>query len=106
MSGTCRVRQLSLCTRIGSNGGNPQSTIMYHIQNIHTHSGETFTPSRVRTRSIIWVLFSGVCPFLPFTLVPACCAAVGVWGGATATRFLQTPQGCFMWHPKISPEKP
>ena len=35
-----------LYTRIGSDRGNPPSTIMYCIQNIHTHSNGTTAPSR------------------------------------------------------------
>ena len=34
-----------LYTRIGSNRGTPQSTIMYRIQNIHTHSNVKTEPS-------------------------------------------------------------
>ena len=36
----------ALYTRKGSNRENPQSTIMYRIQNIHTHSNGTTAPSR------------------------------------------------------------
>ena len=35
-----------LYTRIGSDRGNPHSTIMHCIQNIHTHSNGTTAPSR------------------------------------------------------------
>ena len=42
----CKPSSTSLYTRIGSDRGNPQSTIMYRIQNIHTHSNGTTAPSR------------------------------------------------------------
>ena len=40
------ISSTRLYTRKGSNRGNPQSTIMYRIQNIHTHSNGTTAPSR------------------------------------------------------------
>ena len=65
MSSTISLQPRPLYTRIGSNRGNPQTTIMYRIQNIPTHSNPSLHP-----RHLSWAVC--VCLRRFPALVPAC----------------------------------